>query len=384
MQFLAGLNRRHTAALFLTMVVTGACLLLGAGIAESTGTALLGVAVTWAFGSDARVVHWLFVIAGIVLSCTTLALQWRVYHPEAQAYARKVADFERRMPELAKEYPLKESSGRAASAQMILDPSDIDIDATLALRERPNNSGPLKQKAQKVAEEKQPTAGYDELLSFNFRTRDLVTESGLEFTVTSADRLLIGGDSLSKSGGWPPSTDIHYNCEPDGSCALLDLSNGQTALATFVEGESDAVNEPFALKPVDKKNPLRAAEQTDKLDLSAGIVSKSGATAEKGPWAEHTKAVLPDGAVRYYSSRTTDEEIRRSIFGHGRTRKLWDEAAEADLKLSSVPDYELPGEPPEPFHVRALRGWPIHAVSFLLVGLGVGLLVGIRSAPRAD
>ena len=100
---------RHKAALFLTVVVTGACLLLGAGAKESAGIALLGLALTWAFGSDERVVHWLFVIVGVALACLTAALTWRTYDLRAASYARAAAAFERRMPELARRYPLNAS-----------------------------------------------------------------------------------------------------------------------------------------------------------------------------------------------------------------------------------------------------------------------------------
>jgi hypothetical protein len=74
--FPPSLNRRHKAALFLALIPVGVGLLLGAGAKQSLGMALLGMAFAWAFGSDSRPVHWLFVVAGTVLAFAPLALQW--------------------------------------------------------------------------------------------------------------------------------------------------------------------------------------------------------------------------------------------------------------------------------------------------------------------
>jgi hypothetical protein len=46
------LNRRHKALLFVTLVITGCSLLLGAELKNAVGFLLLGVAFAWAIGSD--------------------------------------------------------------------------------------------------------------------------------------------------------------------------------------------------------------------------------------------------------------------------------------------------------------------------------------------
>jgi len=47
------LNRRHKAILFVTLVISGCSLLLGAEVRETLGLMLLGIALAWAVGSDA-------------------------------------------------------------------------------------------------------------------------------------------------------------------------------------------------------------------------------------------------------------------------------------------------------------------------------------------
>jgi hypothetical protein len=113
MTFPPSLNRRHKAALFLALIAVGVGLLLGAGVKQSLGIALLGMAFAWAFGSDSRPVHWLFVVAGTVLAFAPLVYQWYDQRGAAESYQSKVAAFESDIPALAKQYP-------------ILDPNDVD------------------------------------------------------------------------------------------------------------------------------------------------------------------------------------------------------------------------------------------------------------------
>jgi len=54
------LNRSHKVTLFLTVVLAGFAALNAAKMMEVVGILLLGLALAWAFGSDSRVVHWLF------------------------------------------------------------------------------------------------------------------------------------------------------------------------------------------------------------------------------------------------------------------------------------------------------------------------------------
>jgi hypothetical protein len=61
----------------MTLIAVGVGLLLGAGAKQSLAMTLLGMAFAWAFGSDSRPVHGLFIVAGTVLAFGPLALQWR-------------------------------------------------------------------------------------------------------------------------------------------------------------------------------------------------------------------------------------------------------------------------------------------------------------------
>ena len=100
------LNRRRKVTLFLTVLLAGIAALNGARMMQVVGISLLGLALAWAFGSDSRVVHWLFLSLGVLLVCGTVGLGWYVQQSDTNLYAQKVAAFEQRIPELAREYPL--------------------------------------------------------------------------------------------------------------------------------------------------------------------------------------------------------------------------------------------------------------------------------------
>jgi hypothetical protein len=105
-----GLNRRHKTALFLTIVAAGVSLLLAAGAKQTAGVALLGVAFAWAFGSNSRIVHWLFVASGSALLAAPIGFDWYTYRHTAKLYENQVAAFESRIPEFAKQHPHKKTS----------------------------------------------------------------------------------------------------------------------------------------------------------------------------------------------------------------------------------------------------------------------------------
>ncbi len=61
-------NRRHKAALCATLICVGLILLLShLGIRSVLGIALLGMAFSWALGSNSRLVHWLLFAFGLLL-----------------------------------------------------------------------------------------------------------------------------------------------------------------------------------------------------------------------------------------------------------------------------------------------------------------------------
>ena len=110
MTFPVELNRRHKAVLFLTLVAAGVSLVLGAVAKQTAGVALLGLAFAWAFGSNSRIVHWLFVASGSALLVAPIGFDWYTDRHTAKLYESRVAAFERRIPELAKQYPHKKTT----------------------------------------------------------------------------------------------------------------------------------------------------------------------------------------------------------------------------------------------------------------------------------
>lgn len=107
------LNRRHKLILFLTLIAAGTSLVMGAGLARAVGIVLLGAALAWMLGLNSRVVHWLFLGTGLVIVVGTTALDGYLHHQSVKEYESGVADFERRLPDLAQKYPLLEVESKA-------------------------------------------------------------------------------------------------------------------------------------------------------------------------------------------------------------------------------------------------------------------------------
>jgi len=101
----AKLNRRHKAVIFLTVLAVGVCLILGKGLRVASGVALLGLAIGWLFGSNSKVVHALFVMAGLLCLIGPPAFDRQDHRSQARLYQKRVAEFERRIPEFARDYP---------------------------------------------------------------------------------------------------------------------------------------------------------------------------------------------------------------------------------------------------------------------------------------
>lgn len=104
--FPAMLNSRHKAVFFLTLLVAGASLLLQAEAKQIAGIVLLGLAFAWAVGSDRRIVHYVFVFCGVISAGGPLLRDWYIYRAQRRIYSQQVADFQRKIPELVKEYPV--------------------------------------------------------------------------------------------------------------------------------------------------------------------------------------------------------------------------------------------------------------------------------------
>jgi hypothetical protein len=65
------LNLRQKAALCSTLICVGLLLLLSTGLRATVGILLLGIAYSWALGSNTRAVRWLFLSAGVLLLLVT-------------------------------------------------------------------------------------------------------------------------------------------------------------------------------------------------------------------------------------------------------------------------------------------------------------------------
>lgn len=91
MSFYSDLNRRHKAGLCATLICVGFILLLGGnwdypdvGIRPVVGVMLLGMAFSWALGSNNRLIHWLFVVFGLLylVSVALDVFMWPRNKPE--------------------------------------------------------------------------------------------------------------------------------------------------------------------------------------------------------------------------------------------------------------------------------------------------------------
>lgn len=101
------LNRRHRVALFATLGIAGLMGVFGATFTQTVGIFMFGLAFAWAFGSDSRVVHRLFVVAGVVFGLgLSIVGPWHNYNVEVRAYKVEVERFKNRIPELARRYPI--------------------------------------------------------------------------------------------------------------------------------------------------------------------------------------------------------------------------------------------------------------------------------------
>ena len=103
------LNRRHKAGLFLVLIAAGLSLLFEASAKQAAGITLLGIAIAWAVGSNSQLVHWVFAALGAVLMLAPLCYDWYDHHGATKGYKSTVSAFERRIPELAKQYPYEKS-----------------------------------------------------------------------------------------------------------------------------------------------------------------------------------------------------------------------------------------------------------------------------------
>jgi hypothetical protein len=91
------LNRRLSAVLFITLLGVGAALIADEGIKTAVGLALVGVALAWAIGCNSRVVHWMFVLIGLVGLAVPVGVRWHRHRDAVKRHedeGRQIAQLE--------------------------------------------------------------------------------------------------------------------------------------------------------------------------------------------------------------------------------------------------------------------------------------------------
>jgi uncharacterized membrane protein YqjE len=332
------LNRRHKVTLFLTVLLAGIAALNGAKMMQVVGILLLGLALAWAFGSDSRVVHWLFLSLGVLLACGTVGLGWYVHQSDTDLYAQKVAAFEQRIPELAKEYPLHKNG------QIIL---DKDLQPYLV---------------------KNPKAA--------------------------------GLPPESDTSGWTPVPEPQRESRrqarrPHPPDATVGNSGVTSTLPAFNSATARPLedNLPKSAPPSESSPHVTWDEPAGWQPVTPSPQTKSsGAPSLQDEWGTKAKPVtaltMPDGHVRYFADKRDAKTCQEDFFAWGKTQKMWNEAWVAGLDLSEVPSpitasepfNELPGYPPKaPWEHD--DWWVCLCLGVFLFALGYGLILGIRAKP---
>lgn len=119
------LNRRHKAGLFLTLILAGIFSLTG-GVGAGVGVLLLGVAMSWLFGSNSRIVHVGFLIVGALCAMGLVADGLYVHHQQVASY-RQVMRNEDEFRNFGPPVPLK--SVQPATPQSKTDSDNVTVQA---------------------------------------------------------------------------------------------------------------------------------------------------------------------------------------------------------------------------------------------------------------
>jgi len=317
MSLLLNLNRRHKVALFLTVLLAGIAALNGAKMMQVVGILLLGLALAWAFGSDSREVHRLFVALGALLACGTAGLGWLIHQSDTNLYARKLAAFEQRIPELAKEYPLH----KVPAGPRLKSPPHVTWDATVAPHEWDAQGNPVQPHAPGVRDE---------------------------------------------PAGWQPVTPSTQTKSPEQEWETVTPMPSPADTNLYVILDKD-------LDPYLVKNP----KEGDVATVPKGVLPEQGFVYDLPRLFQLT---MPDGHVRYFAHKRDADNCQEDFFAWGKTQKMWNEAWVAGLDLSEVPYYVLPDAPPKtPWEHDAW--WASLGLGVFLFALGLGLILEIRTKP---
>lgn len=122
------LNRRHKAVIFATVLTLGLALIEGVSARQSLGIALVGMAMTWAVGSDSRLLHAGFLAVGAVLVAGPMVVDYQQYRESKTRYDLAVSDFEKRLPALSHDNGMTEDWAWAKATMNLAKPADDDAD----------------------------------------------------------------------------------------------------------------------------------------------------------------------------------------------------------------------------------------------------------------
>ena len=99
------LNNRHKAGLFLTTVVAGLCLILGGTVRETIGALIIGLALTWAFGSTNKVLRISIGAIGVLIFIVPFVAALIDHHDAVRSYENSLKSFRSKLPDYAKAHP---------------------------------------------------------------------------------------------------------------------------------------------------------------------------------------------------------------------------------------------------------------------------------------
>jgi type II secretory pathway pseudopilin PulG len=99
------LNNRNKAGFFVVALVTGLCLVMGASFHEALGGAIIGMALTWAFGLENRRLWRAIGILGLLTFLVPSVLGIISYAKDIREYRESLETFHLQLKDYAREHP---------------------------------------------------------------------------------------------------------------------------------------------------------------------------------------------------------------------------------------------------------------------------------------
>lgn len=328
------LNRRHKVALFFTLAATGVSLIAGVGLRVSFGVVLIGVALAWAFGTDNRVLHALYLAIGLSVAAVPLILEWDEHHAQRVAFLKKVAEFQRAIPQFAKDYPVG-YDGQVLPVQTV-----AQLDQVL------QRIG-IDQRAREVVRRQIEAGEVHPGARIAFRLERPAGKG--QFTVAASDAAAITKEQLADSAGSSESIAIYRKASPS------------------TDGK-----QKYRLRTKDAKTYELTTEST-----------KRGTPAPtKDPIVPSTvsEPLAPEEWVEL-SRLTLDLQLGGETKASHRLLPEWQlQAIIAGVDLESMPGHLVPWIEPERFSVRqsTMNSLTLVGPGLLLAAIGASLLLGIR------